>query len=98
MQENREQKGRTPEQSKPYPREASSVNDQIQKKQEFERKYDMSIHGNIYISPEISSCNNPYHRLLRLTPVTKGIYLNPKAMHKVTSSPLFWRVIRIVTV
>jgi hypothetical protein len=69
-----ELKGQTPEQSKPYQAESRLSTGKTQKSEEFERKYDMSILGNIYIFKSFISAGGDYRVLLRLSSLYKAIY------------------------
>jgi hypothetical protein len=69
-----ELKGHTPEQSKPYQDVARLSTMQTQKNDGFERKYDMSIPGNIYIFHSVISTGGPQERCLGLSSLYKAIY------------------------
>ena len=75
-----------------------TVNRASRKNREFDRKYDMSIHGNIYIFHTISTRTGSRKRYLGLTLLTKGIYFNSSPARRSNSSPPFLMLIRIVTV
>jgi hypothetical protein len=98
-------KRRTPEQSKQYQAESRLSTGEEQKNKTFERKYDMSILGNIYIFAACVSKEAQSGGFPEVSPLYKAIYWNvsqiwiccssievrrPRGLDTVLSATLVW--------
>jgi hypothetical protein len=93
-------KRRTPEQSKRYQAESRLSTGEEQKNKRFERKYDMSILGNIYIFATCATEDAQLGRFPEVNPLYKAIYWDVSGICPSRSSievRSFWGVVTVLS-